>query len=203
MAASSGEFTGSTRCEHIYSCYTSGRASVPEDVVLATASVKMSTCMAPGSPETRRIGFARRQWPRADDASGSGRSSGAVPLRGVWLPSDGGLFLDGGAGALVTSGNLGLRLVPPPALELGRRQAVGRTMETLVIPPVDPFAGLQLDMLGRPPGSATADQLRLVESMDRLRDGSDFQQRRQDRWRVRIEEDGRPLWMKLELGYSK
>ena len=26
-------------------------------------------------------------------------------------------------------------------------------METLVVPPIDPFAGFQLDMLGRPPGS--------------------------------------------------
>jgi len=47
------------------------------------------------------------------------------------------------------SGNLGLRLLPPLALELGRGQVVGRTMETLVVPPVDPLAGLQLDMLGR------------------------------------------------------
>ncbi len=72
---------------------------------------------------------------------------------------------------LATSGNLGLRLLPPPALELGRRQVVGRTMETLVVPPVDPLAGFQLDMLGRPPGPATVDELRLVEPMDRLRDG--------------------------------
>ena len=70
-----------------------------------------------------------------------------------------------------TSGNLGLRLLPPPALELGRRQVVGRTMETLVVPPVDPLAGRKLDMLGRPPGPATVDQLRLVEPMDRLCDG--------------------------------
>src|SRR5262249_57936137 len=44
-------------------------------------------------------------------------------------------------------------------------------MEALVVPPVDPFAGFQFDMLGRPPGPATVDQLRLVEPMDRLRDG--------------------------------
>jgi len=49
---------------------------------------------------------------------------------------------------LATSGNLGLRLRPPPVLELGRRQVACRTMETLVVPPVDPFAGFQLDKLG-------------------------------------------------------
>src|SRR5262252_617317 len=79
--------------------------------------------------------------------------------------------LDGDAGRLASSGNLGLRLLPPPALELGRRPVVGCTMETLVVPPVDPFAGRKLDMLGRSPGPATVDQLRLVEPMDRLRDG--------------------------------
>ncbi len=40
-----------------------------------------------------------------------------------------------------------------------------------MVPPVDPCAGFQLDMLGRAPGSATVDQLRLIEPMDRLRDG--------------------------------
>src|SRR5215472_6117794 len=71
--------------------------------------------------------------------------------------------LDGGAGVLGKSGNLGLHLLPPPALELGRRQVVGCTMETLVVPPVDPSAGRKLDMLGRSPGPPAVGQLRLVE----------------------------------------
>jgi hypothetical protein len=53
------------------------------------------------------------------------------------------------SGRVAMSGNLGLCLLPPLALELGRGQVVGRIMETLVVPPVDPLAGLQLDMLGR------------------------------------------------------
>jgi hypothetical protein len=38
------------------------------------------------------------------------------------------------SGRVAMSGNLGLRLLPPLALELGRGQVVGRIMETLVVP---------------------------------------------------------------------
>jgi hypothetical protein len=48
-------------------------------------------------------------------------------------------------------------------LELGWRDAVARAVEPPSIPPVDPLGGGDLHLLGRPPGTAAADELGLVK----------------------------------------
>jgi hypothetical protein len=89
-----------------------------------------------------------RRWARSE------RRPGFVPTLVSSPPSR----LDGGAKRRTMSGNLGLLLLPPPALELGRRQIVGGAVEAMPVPPmVCPDQG----------GSGPADQRRQA-AMNRL-----------------------------------
>src|SRR6266545_5647591 len=43
-----------------------------------------------------------------------------------------------------------------------------RAVQAALVPPLDPCQGGQLDLFGGPPGAVAADQLRLVQPVDRL-----------------------------------
>src|ERR1700694_1923325 len=53
-------------------------------------------------------------------------------------------------------------------LNLGRWHVAKSTVQTPVIPPVDPLSGCKLDLLERAPRASLADQLGLVEAVHRL-----------------------------------
>src|SRR5260370_18693108 len=53
-------------------------------------------------------------------------------------------------------------------LEFGRREVARGAVEPTPVPPVDPLRSGELDLLGSPPGSASTDELGLVETHDGL-----------------------------------
>jgi hypothetical protein len=128
-----------------------------------------------------------RRWSRADDGSGSGRSSGAWcrctvvtgrrwarPHRRRDSCDAGQLTPEPSRWRCMRAGRLkqpGPRSVPPAALKLGRRQMVGGAVEPTLVPPIHPLGGGQLHLLEGPPGAAPADELGLVETHHRLGQG--------------------------------
>jgi hypothetical protein len=52
-----------------------------------------------------------------------------------------------------------------------RWDVVDRAVQPALVPPLDPCKGGELDLLGGAPGAVAADQLRLVQAVDRLREG--------------------------------
>ena len=66
-------------------------------------------------------------------------------------------------------GVVGRALVMIERLKLGRWHVAKSTVQTPVIPPVDPLSGCQLHLLERAPWTSLADHLGLVEAVDRLR----------------------------------
>lgn len=54
-------------------------------------------------------------------------------------------------------------------LELGRGDPAAGPVKPAVVPPLDPTGGGELDLVNRPPGAPAADQLGLVQAVDRLR----------------------------------
>jgi hypothetical protein len=66
---------------------------------------------------------------------------------------------------------VGVALTIVEVLVLGGWQVVGSPVETAVVPPLDPFAGGQLDLLQRAPRAAATDELCLVETIHGLGQG--------------------------------
>src|SRR5581483_2714466 len=64
-----------------------------------------------------------------------------------------------------------LPALPVELLVLGRRQVGGRAVQPLGVPPLDPFACLQLDVCCPLPGPAALDQLRFEQAVHRLGQG--------------------------------
>src|SRR5579859_2513138 len=70
---------------------------------------------------------------------------------------------------LESRGLVGRALVMIERLELGWWQVAKSTVQTPVIPPVNPLSGCQLHLLERAPRASVADHLGLVEAIHRLR----------------------------------
>src|SRR5215467_8845902 len=112
---------------------------------------------------TRSSAATRRKVP---DDRGQAPGPG-VPLRLVSSPPS---RLDGGAGALTSSGYLGLRVLPPPALELGWGKVAGPHQGDdcgSTSRPIRRFSARHAWPTAR---AATVAQLHLCRALDRLRD---------------------------------
>lgn len=90
----------------------------------------------------------------------AGRSARAQHSDGTKRPGFGSVFY---AGA-------GLRSLSAGGLDFDRSRVVEGLMESLVVPPVDPVHGRELDLGDRGPGRSSMDEFGLVEAVDCLRE---------------------------------
>jgi hypothetical protein len=71
-------------------------------------------------------------------------------------------------GGVESRGLSGLALLMVEGLKLRRWQVADGAVQTVVVPPIDPRRRCQLDMFQRAPGAVFADDLGLVQAVDRL-----------------------------------